>query len=69
MSKESSLTKSLNNLYSFAEVNVYNGGHVDYFYVNTGDTIDVKLQVDQYVKIGKEDDPCSTMDNYSANEV
>ncbi|XP_013193427.1 degenerin-like protein asic-1 [Amyelois transitella] len=52
----------------FTEVDVYNGGHVDYFYVNTGDTIDVKLKVDQYVKIGKEDDPCTNSENYSANE-
>ncbi|XP_053609469.1 uncharacterized protein ppk17 isoform X2 [Plodia interpunctella] len=52
----------------FTEVDVYNGGHVDYFYVNTGDTIDVKLKVDQYVKIGKEEDPCTNIENYSANE-
>ncbi|XP_052758196.1 uncharacterized protein LOC113522312 [Galleria mellonella] len=52
----------------FTEVYVYNGGQVDYIYVNIGDTMDVKLKVEQYVKISAEDDPCTYMDNYSANE-
>ncbi|KAM3962682.1 amiloride-sensitive sodium channel pickpocket 17 [Aphomia sociella] len=52
----------------FTEVEVYNGGQVDYIYVNIGDTLDVKLQVEQYVKISNDDDPCTNMDNYSANE-
>ncbi|XP_059061484.1 degenerin-like protein asic-1 [Achroia grisella] len=52
----------------FTEVHVYNGGQVDYIYVNIGDTLDVKLKVEQYVKISAEDDPCTHMDNYSANE-
>ncbi|XP_068633499.1 degenerin-like protein asic-1 [Battus philenor] len=52
----------------FTEVEVYNGGLVDYFYMNTGETIDAKLSVDEYVKLPKDHDPCSYQKNYSANE-
>ncbi|KAJ2948852.1 hypothetical protein O0L34_g5778 [Tuta absoluta] len=51
----------------FTEVQVYNGGLVDYLYVNTGETVDVKLTVDQYVMISSEDDPCTYEDNYNTN--
>ncbi|KAI8436492.1 hypothetical protein MSG28_010047, partial [Choristoneura fumiferana] len=50
------------------EVAVYNGGLIDYLYVNTGETIDVKLTVDQYEKISRDEDPCVSWENYSANE-
>ncbi|CAG5038253.1 unnamed protein product [Parnassius apollo] len=52
----------------FTEVDVYNGGLVDFLYINTGETINVKLTVDEYVKISKEDDPCTYLSDYSANE-
>ncbi|XP_073956071.1 uncharacterized protein isoform X2 [Choristoneura fumiferana] len=52
----------------FTEVAVYNGGLIDYLYVNTGETIDVKLTVDQYEKISRDEDPCVSWENYSANE-
>ncbi|XP_063624613.1 degenerin-like protein asic-1 [Cydia splendana] len=52
----------------FTEVEVYNGGLVDYLYVNTGETIDVKLSVDQYQKISRDHDPCVNWENYSTNE-
>ncbi|XP_072948754.1 uncharacterized protein ppk17 [Epargyreus clarus] len=51
----------------YTEVEVYNGGLVDYIYVNTGETVDVKLTVDQYIKISDEEDPCTDAQNYSAN--
>ncbi|CAH2048258.1 unnamed protein product, partial [Iphiclides podalirius] len=52
----------------YTEVEVYNGGLVDYMYINTGETIDAKLTVDEYVKISKEDDPCTYLSDYSAND-
>ncbi|XP_047030240.1 acid-sensing ion channel 1 [Helicoverpa zea] len=52
----------------FTEVTVYNGGMVDSLYVNVGETLSVKLKVDQYKMISSADDPCFTMTNYSANE-
>ncbi|KAJ0176846.1 hypothetical protein K1T71_008025 [Dendrolimus kikuchii] len=51
----------------FTEVEVYNGGLVDYLYVNVGETIDVKLKVDEYVKISSDDELCTNEDYYSAN--
>ena len=48
---------------------VYNGGLVDYLYVNTGETVHVKLKVDEYAMISDEDDPCTYAANYSANSV
>lgn len=51
------------------EVTVYNGGMVDSLYVNVGETLTVKLKVDQYKMISSSDDPCINQVNYSANEV
>lgn len=51
------------------EVTVYNGGMVDSLYVNVGETLNVKLKVDQYKMISSNDDPCIEQVNYSANEV
>ncbi|XP_046966153.1 acid-sensing ion channel 2 [Vanessa cardui] len=51
----------------FTEVEVYNGGLVDYLYVNTGEKVDVKLKVDEYIMISEAQDPCSIEANYSAN--
>ncbi|XP_023954038.1 degenerin-like protein asic-1 [Bicyclus anynana] len=51
----------------YTEVEVYNGGLVDYLYMNTGEMVSVKLKVDEYVMISSEDEPCSTAHNYSAN--
>lgn len=59
----------INLLNIVAEVEVYNGGLVDYIYVNTGETVTVKLTVDEYIKISEEDDPCSHAEDYSANVV
>jgi hypothetical protein len=53
----------------FAEVSVYNGGLVDYLYSNVGETIDVKLKVDEYIMISDDDDPCISENGYSANIV
>ncbi|KAJ8721826.1 hypothetical protein PYW08_004228 [Mythimna loreyi] len=52
----------------FTEVTVYNGGMVDSLYVNVGETLSVKLKVDQYKMISSNDDPCINQANYSANE-
>ncbi|XP_045447835.1 uncharacterized protein LOC123656174 [Melitaea cinxia] len=51
----------------YTEVEVLNGGLVDYLYVNTGETVNVKLKVDEYVMINEGDNPCSNEQNYSAN--
>ncbi|CAG9786522.1 unnamed protein product [Diatraea saccharalis] len=51
----------------FTEVPVYNGGLVDYLHCKVGETIDVKLLVNQYVMISNTDDPCINDDGYSAN--
>ncbi|KAL4707994.1 hypothetical protein ACJJTC_010610 [Scirpophaga incertulas] len=51
----------------YTEVAVYNGGLVDYLYCNVGETIDVKLTVNQYMKISQNEDVCVTDDGYSAN--
>ncbi|XP_028032733.1 degenerin-like protein asic-1 [Bombyx mandarina] len=51
----------------YTEVEVYNGGLVDHLYVNVGETMDVKLKVDEYVMISSEDDLCTYDDHYSAN--
>ncbi|CAF4907687.1 unnamed protein product [Pieris macdunnoughi] len=51
----------------YTEVEVYNGGLVDYLYVNTGETLDVKLSVNEYVMISDDLNPCSTEPAYSAN--
>lgn len=42
---------------------------VESLYVNVGETLDVKLKVDQYQMINCDDDPCIEHHNYSANEV
>ncbi|XP_026734501.1 uncharacterized protein LOC113498621 isoform X1 [Trichoplusia ni] len=52
----------------YTEVTVYNGGMVESLYVNVGETLDVKLKVDQYQMINSDDDPCIEHHNYSANE-
>ncbi|XP_041979305.1 uncharacterized protein LOC121733199 [Aricia agestis] len=52
----------------YTEVEVYNGGLVDYLYVNTGETVDIKLTVNEYVMISDDDDPCTDEPGYSANE-
>ncbi|XP_026327573.1 degenerin-like protein asic-1 [Hyposmocoma kahamanoa] len=51
----------------FTEVEVYNGGLVDYLYINTGETVTAKLTVNEYVKTGKEDGLCTDAEGYSAN--
>lgn len=51
------------------EVEVYNGGLVQKLFVNVGETIEVKLTIDEYVKISGEGDTCSDEENYSANVV
>ncbi|CAH0715829.1 unnamed protein product, partial [Brenthis ino] len=51
----------------YTEVEVYNGGLVDYLYINTGETVSVKLKVDEYLMISGNDDPCTNRLNYSAN--
>lgn len=38
-------------------------------YVNTGEMVHVKLKVDEYVMISREDAPCTYAANYSANNV
>lgn len=37
--------------------------------MNVGETLEVKLSIDEYVKISDEDDPCMDQDNYSANNA
>ncbi|XP_075977967.1 amiloride-sensitive sodium channel pickpocket 17 [Anticarsia gemmatalis] len=51
----------------FTEITVYNGGLVDKLYVNVGETVEIKLKVDQYFMISSEDDPCVGKTNYSTN--
>lgn len=46
---------------------VYNGGLVQYLYISVGESMDLKLTVDEYLKISGEDDPCTF--DYSANLV
>ncbi|XP_022838103.1 uncharacterized protein LOC111365136 [Spodoptera litura] len=52
----------------FTEVKVYNGGMVEYLYLNVGETLRVKVTVDEYKMISRSDDPCTNRLNYSANE-
>lgn len=52
----------------YTEIDVTNGGLVDYLYVNTGEELDIKLTVDEYVKISEDDDLCTYQQNYSANQ-
>ncbi|KAF9409184.1 hypothetical protein HW555_011369 [Spodoptera exigua] len=52
----------------FTEVRVYNGGMVEYLYLNVGETLRVKVTVDEYKMISSSDDPCINRVNYSANE-
>ncbi|XP_030030448.2 uncharacterized protein LOC115447497 [Manduca sexta] len=51
----------------YTEVEVYNGGLVDYLFVKVGESLDIKLKVDEYAMISGEDDPCSYKADYSAN--
>ncbi|KAL0883457.1 hypothetical protein ABMA27_016836 [Loxostege sticticalis] len=51
----------------FTEVGVYNGGLVDYLYCKVGESIDVKLSVNQYIMISEDNEPCASEDSYSAN--
>ncbi|CAK1554521.1 unnamed protein product [Leptosia nina] len=51
----------------YTEVEVYNGGLVDYLYMNTGETLDVKLTVNEYAMISDDLTPCTNELNYSAN--
>ncbi|KAH9629147.1 hypothetical protein HF086_008596 [Spodoptera exigua] len=53
----------------FTEVRVYNGGMVEYLYLNVGETLRVKVTVDEYKMISSSDDPCINRFNYSANEL
>ncbi|CAG4991716.1 unnamed protein product [Colias eurytheme] len=51
----------------YTEVDVYNGGLVDYLYINTGETLDVKLTVQLYHMISDDHTPCTEDPHYSAN--
>ncbi|XP_035440179.2 degenerin-like protein asic-1 [Spodoptera frugiperda] len=52
----------------FTEVKVYNGGMVEYLYLNVGEMLRVKVTVDEYKMISRSDAPCTSRRNYSANE-